>query len=68
MADPVIEKIDNPRPSAELFNILKDRPYAFFLDSALQNKRLGRFSFLGCDPFLTFRSKGNSVILEPMSR
>ena len=64
MADPVIEKIGNPKRPADLFSALWHYPYAFFLDSALQNKRLGRFSLMGCEPFLIFKSKGDTVILE----
>ena len=64
MPNPIIEKIDNPQAPADLFNTLAPYPYTFFLDSALQDNRLGRFSFLGCDPFLVFKSKGDSVLLE----
>ncbi len=64
MANPVIEKIDNPKSPAGLFDALRNYPYIFFLDSALQDKRLGRFSFLGCEPFLIFKSKGDYILLE----
>ena len=64
MPDTVIEKIDNSLPPAGLFDALQDYPYLFFLDSALSDKRLGRFSILGCEPFLIFKSKGSSVLLE----
>ncbi len=46
------------------FRAISHRPYSFFLDSALKNRKFGRFSFLGCDPFLVFKSKRNSVVLE----
>ena len=64
MPNPVIEKIDSPRSSADIFNALQNYPYLFFLDSALQNKKRGRFSFLGCEPFLVFKSKKDSIALE----
>ena len=64
MPNTIIEKIDSPPAPAELLNILAPYPYTFFLDSALKDKKLGRFSFLGCDPFLVFKSKGGSVRLE----
>ncbi len=34
---------------------------AFLLESVEGGERIGRFSFLGSDPFLTFRSKDNHV-------
>lgn len=65
MANPVIEKIRNPQLPAGLFNALQNYPYIFFLDSALpDNIGLSRFSFLGCEPFLVFKSKGDSILLE----
>ena len=64
MPSPVIEKIEIPQSPAVIFDALQNYPYLFFLDSALQNKKLGRFSFLGCEPFLVFKSKGDSIALE----
>jgi para-aminobenzoate synthetase component 1 len=40
------------------FPAIGDRPGAVLLDSGTRDPRLGRYSFLACDPFLTFRSKG----------
>jgi len=37
--------------------MFRSGPYAFLLDSALPSERLGRYSFLGGDPFLVFRAK-----------
>lgn len=66
---PVIEEISKPPPEAlEIFRSIRCRPYSFFLDSACDPKKLGRFSFIGCDPFLVFKSKGDSVKLEWGSR
>jgi len=64
MADALIEKISPSKSPAELFSSFRSRPYPFFLDSALKDRRLGRFSFLGCEPFLVFKSKRDSVTLE----
>ncbi len=47
-----------------LFNKIKHRPYSFFLDSAAGRKRESRYSFMGCDPFLVFKSKKDSITLE----
>src|SRR3954449_7675511 len=35
---------------------VRDQPYSFLLDSALPDKRIGRWSFLGADPFLIFKA------------
>ena len=61
---PIIDKIHNGPSPITLFNSLKRYPYAFFLDSASDYDKLGRFSFLGCDPFLVFKSKKDSIALE----
>jgi para-aminobenzoate synthetase component 1 len=47
-----------------VFLSMKGSPYPFFLDSGCDAGKLGRFSFMGCDPFLVLRSKGRSVELE----
>jgi len=39
------------------FEIFRDRPYAFLLDSALESPGQGRYSFMGADPFLVFQAK-----------
>ncbi|MDD5135815.1 MAG: aminodeoxychorismate synthase component I [Candidatus Omnitrophica bacterium] len=64
MADTIIDNITAHRSPAELFSTLASYPYVFFLDSSLRNRNLGRFSFLGCDPFLVFKSKGDSILLD----
>ena len=64
MPKPISEKINTSISPADIFDTLQDYPNLFFLDSALQNKKIGRFSFLGCEPFLVFKSKRDSVILE----
>src|SRR3989338_7557243 len=60
----LIEEIADVLPPTTLFNRLKKYPYSFFLDSACSHEKLGRFSFLGCEPFLVFKSKLDHVTLE----
>ena len=45
----------------ELFELIKDKPYSFFLDSGMDPQRLGRYSFLGSEPFLAISSRGSEV-------
>ncbi len=64
MADTIIEKLNYHGSAIDIFNAIHDKPYTFFLDSSLIHKSLGRFSFLGCEPFLVFSSKSDRVVLE----
>lgn len=43
---------------ADVFAALAGERYSFFLDSGMVSSKLGRYSFLGCEPFLVLRSKG----------
>jgi len=60
---PLIEEIHLPLTSIEIFELLKSNPYPFFLDSGMDKNKLGRFSFLGSNPFLVFESKKSEVQL-----
>jgi para-aminobenzoate synthetase component I len=44
-------------PFWRYFEIFRDQPYAFLLDSAMDSARQGRYSFLGGEPFLVFKAK-----------
>lgn len=44
-----------------LFEAVRERPFSFFLDSGMDAGRLGRYSLVGSDPFLVFRSKRDRV-------
>jgi para-aminobenzoate synthetase component 1 len=58
----------------DLFQLLADEPYSFFLDSGMdvpspakrgfRYAELGRYSFIGSHPFLIFRSKGTNLQLD----
>ena len=51
--------------SLELFEILKENgKYPFFLDSGMDEKKLGRYSFMGVNPFLMIKSTDNEINLE----
>jgi len=59
----LVQEVEFDASSAEVFGALCDRPGSFFLDSALAADGLGQFSFIGWDPFLTFRANGDVVTL-----
>ncbi len=64
MKIPSIEEINTGIPAHLVFNEIKNSPYSFFLDSVMGRESQGRFSFIGCEPFLIFKSKGDYVSLE----
>ena len=47
-----------------LFEAIKDQANPFFLDSSLRKYGLGRYSFLGCDPFYIFNGQGKGALKE----
>ncbi|KNF09205.1 anthranilate synthase component 1 [Gottschalkia purinilytica] len=57
----LVKKIDTSLDSFQLYTLFKDEQYSFFLDSGMDNKKLGQFSFIGFDPILVFKSKENQV-------
>ncbi|HEU65447.1 MAG TPA: anthranilate synthase component I family protein, partial [Chloroflexi bacterium] len=60
---PLIEEVFTPLTAPELFELIKDSPYSFFLDSGMDPQRLGRYSFLGSEPFLVMNSRGSEITL-----
>ena len=47
-----------------VFEAIKDRAVPFFLDSSLRKYGLGRYSFLGCEPFYVFKGQGPAALEE----
>ena len=60
---PLIEEVCTSLTAPELFELVKDEPYSFFLDSGMDPRRLGRYSFLGSEPFLVMNSRGPEITL-----
>ncbi|MGB2854914.1 MAG: aminodeoxychorismate synthase component I [Dehalococcoidia bacterium] len=60
---PLIEEVSTSLTAAEAFELFKDRHFSFFLDSGMDPEKLGRYSFLGSDPFLVLKSRGEKVAL-----
>jgi len=58
---PIIEEVDTQLSPVEAFELLEDRPFSFFLDSGMDPHKLGRYSFIGSQPFLVLSSRGNEV-------
>ncbi|MBM7614941.1 aminodeoxychorismate synthase component I [Alkaliphilus hydrothermalis] len=58
-----IKEIITALDSFQLYSIFKDRPYSFFLDSGKNYERLGKFSFIGFNPHLVFKSKDQHITI-----
>ena len=60
---PLIEELDAKYSPVALFELFHDQPFSFFLDSAMDPQKLGRYSLMGSTPFLVLKSRGHSIIL-----
>ncbi len=60
---PIIEEIPYPDDPFRCFRALGGLRAPFFLDSALTDARLGRWSFMGAEPLAILRSRGADLRL-----
>jgi para-aminobenzoate synthetase component 1 len=60
---PLIEEVATSLAASELFELISGRPHSFFLDSGMDPTKLGRYSFLGSEPFLVISSRGPEITL-----
>jgi para-aminobenzoate synthetase component 1 len=58
---PLIEEVATSLTAVELFRLISGKPYSFFLDSGMDPGKLGRYSFLGDEPFLIVSSRGSEI-------
>lgn len=56
-----IQKINTSLNSFQIYTLFKDEPYSFFLDSGRDHDTMGRYSFIGANPFLVFTSKDEEI-------
>ncbi|MCX6695854.1 MAG: aminodeoxychorismate synthase, component I, partial [Candidatus Altiarchaeota archaeon] len=59
----VLRELEGMGDPVGLFECLERRPYCFFLDSSLSDGKTGRYSFIGAEPFMVFRSMWNRIEL-----
>lgn len=45
----------------DIYKLFCREEYSFFLDSGMDPFRLGRYSFIGANPFIRIEAKGNSI-------
>jgi para-aminobenzoate synthetase component 1 len=65
---PLVEEVSTPLSAAEVFGLFHQEPFAFFLDSGMDPAKLGRYSFIGSDPFLVLKSRGEELTLLSAGR
>ncbi|MFH1753827.1 MAG: aminodeoxychorismate synthase component I, partial [Candidatus Omnitrophota bacterium] len=57
----IIHEIETNLTPIDCLKLFEERSHLFFLDSGMDSQKLGRYSFLGFDPFLTLRSKAGQI-------
>jgi len=57
----IIEELKTELSVLDLFGLFRDCPFSFFLDSSMNNRELGRYSFMGGAPFLLLHSHADEV-------
>ena len=55
---------DTETPVSAYLKIRSRAPYSFLFESVVGGEKIGRYSFLGVAPFLTFRSRGSQIVIE----
>lgn len=63
MRQPLYSELPGPLQPLEVFKLLAEKRNSFFLDSGMDHERLGRYSFMGSDPFLIMQSRGDRIKL-----
>ncbi|MCY6370807.1 aminodeoxychorismate synthase component I [Clostridium ganghwense] len=62
--NPLIEEVNTELDAFSIYSIFKDRYESIFLDSGMDRERLGKYSFIALNPFITFKSKNNVCFLN----
>ena len=60
----IIRELDPDTDLLKIFHYTQAYSKNFFLDSADNNEKTGRYSFIGYDPFLTVMSKGSNILTQ----
>ncbi|WP_145413270.1 aminodeoxychorismate synthase component I [Paenibacillus xylanexedens] len=59
-----LEEVDNPYDALDTYKLFCEERYSFLLDSSKQDDRLGRYSFIGANPFLVIQSESSLVEIK----
>ena len=58
---PLIKEINLELSPPDAFELFKENRFPFFIDSGMDPQKLGRYSFMGSDPFLVLSSRGSQI-------
>lgn len=58
---PILYELDYFPDAVSVYESIRNEPYSSFLDSGTDAGKLGRFSFIGLDPFMVVESKGEDI-------
>ena len=58
---PLIKEIDTGSSPLEIFDLFQEKQFSFFLDSGMDFSKLGRYSFIGSDPFMVLCTRGRDI-------
>ena len=61
---PLVEEITLDCPPDQLFAAFINDPYPFWLDSSLPGGEMGRWSFMGSNPFMLLKTYARRIVLE----
>jgi para-aminobenzoate synthetase component 1 len=57
----ILREVESTISLSDYFSTFAHEEHSFFLDSAKDPEKLGRYSFAGRQPFLVFKSKGRQI-------
>jgi len=57
----LVEELDTELSTVALFGLFRREPFCFFLDSSMDPQKLGRYSFMGANPFLLLKSRDENI-------
>ncbi|MDP3789272.1 MAG: aminodeoxychorismate synthase component I [Candidatus Omnitrophota bacterium] len=58
---PILYELDYFPDAVSVYEYMRNEPYSSFLDSGTDAGKLGRFSFIGFDPFMVVESRGEDI-------
>ncbi|MBV9574842.1 MAG: anthranilate synthase component I [Acidobacteriales bacterium] len=63
---PVVKSVtaDLLTPVSAFLAVASEEPHAFLLESVEQGERVGRYTFLGCCPYMCMTAHGEEVLIE----
>ncbi|WMJ82395.1 aminodeoxychorismate synthase component I [Clostridium sp. MB40-C1] len=62
--NPLMKEITTELDSFSIYSIFKNEKESIFLDSGMDRETLGKYSFIGLNPFITFKSKNSVCFLN----